>query len=297
MTDKRSVFVVHGRNGTLRDAMFNFLRSLDLNPMEWTRAIELTGVGSPYIGQVLDAAFEHASAVVVLMTPDEVAYLRPEIADGHDDPETQPATQARPNVLFEAGMALGRDPVRTILVEVGDLRPFSDVAGRHAVRLTNDVKKRQDLANRLRTAGCDIQLSGTDWQTTGDFTPPSPPGGGLALGRRVPSRPVSRPVVDFDVRYADKGSSRLAKLAVINRGVGDAYNVKLDFPESAALNHHRETEIKKIPGGGKSVTIDVENKNHYMGGPMTESAFEVTITAQTETGESIVQTVFVDVNG
>lgn len=69
----RSVFVVHGRNDALRKAMFEFLRSINLSPIEWTRAVELTGEGSPYIGQVLDAAFDHAIAVVVLMTPDEVA--------------------------------------------------------------------------------------------------------------------------------------------------------------------------------------------------------------------------------
>jgi hypothetical protein len=59
-TDKRSVFVVHGRNEDLRRAMFEFMRSINLAPMEWTHAVELTGIGSPYIGQVLDAAFDNA---------------------------------------------------------------------------------------------------------------------------------------------------------------------------------------------------------------------------------------------
>jgi len=47
--------------------MFDFLRSINLSPMEWSSAVELTGEGSPYIGQILDAAFNHASAVVVLI--------------------------------------------------------------------------------------------------------------------------------------------------------------------------------------------------------------------------------------
>jgi hypothetical protein len=51
------VFVVHGRNLKARDAMFAFLRSLDLKPMEWNQAVGLTGIASPYIGQVLDAGF------------------------------------------------------------------------------------------------------------------------------------------------------------------------------------------------------------------------------------------------
>jgi len=172
--DARSVFVVHGRNEALRRAMFDFLRSINLSPMEWSHAVQLTGEGSPYIGQVLDAALSNAAAIVVLMTPDEIAYLQPQYGHGDGDPETKPAPQARPNVLFEAGMALGRDPRRTVLVEVGEVRPFSDVAGRHAIRLTNDFAHRQELANRLATAGCEVDLKGTDWHTTGDFTAPPP---------------------------------------------------------------------------------------------------------------------------
>jgi len=51
----KSVFVVHGRNEALRKAVFDFLRSIGLSPLEWTQAVKLTGDGSPYIGQILDA--------------------------------------------------------------------------------------------------------------------------------------------------------------------------------------------------------------------------------------------------
>jgi len=107
--------------------------------------------GSPYIGQILDIAFDAAQAIVVLLTPDDIAYLRREYATGDDDPEREPLAQARPNVLFEAGMAMGRNPERTILVELGKLRPFSDVAGRHAVRMDDSAARRKDLAQRLDT--------------------------------------------------------------------------------------------------------------------------------------------------
>jgi predicted nucleotide-binding protein len=219
--DPRAVFVVHGRNDDARRAMFEFLRSIDLKPIEWERALELTGKASPYIGEVLDVAFGHARAVVVLMTPDEIAYLQPRYGHGDTDPETQPAAQACPNVLFEAGMALGRNPDRTVLVELGEVRRFSDVAGRHAIRLSNEPTKRQDLANRLRTAGCPVETVGSDWHSAGDFTHPDPPGGGRTLGRRVPSAPGPR-AIDFALRYTDRGSRRLAKLAVINRGTDNA---------------------------------------------------------------------------
>lgn len=291
------MFVVHGRNEAMRRSMFDFLRSINLAPMEWTRAVELTGEGSPYIGQVLDAAFEHAQAIVVLLTPDEVAYLQPRYAGGDHDPETEPAPQARPNVLFEAGMALGRDAARTVLVEVGIVRPFSDVAGRHAIRLNQTVHARQALALRLQTAGCAVDLTGTDWHSAGDFTAPPPPGDGLALGRRIPSAPTVRPAVDIDVKYLNRGGSRLDKLQVINRGTETAYDVTLAVPDDAALSLERTEQISKIPGGGKSVTVDVWNHNRTFGGALKVAVFDLTVTARTEGGEHYTTEVFMDLNG
>src|SRR5215468_9339290 len=68
----RKVFVVHGRNRKARTAMFTFLRAIGLAPIEWSEAVKLTGEASPYIGNVLDAAFNAAQAVVVLLTPDDI---------------------------------------------------------------------------------------------------------------------------------------------------------------------------------------------------------------------------------
>lgn len=294
--DRRSVFVVHGRNEPLRRAMFDFLRSINLDPIEWTRAVELTGEGSPYIGQVLDAAFDRAAAIVVLMTPDEVAYLQPQYGDGDDDPEIEPSEQARPNVLFEAGMALGRDAQRTVLVEIGSVRPFSDIAGRHAVRLSNMPSSRQALAQRLQTAGCDVVLSGTDWHHVGDFTAPDP-ANGLPRGRRLPSALPTRSAVDIDLRYVNKGGNRIDKLQVINRGTETAHNVTLSLPQEAALSFTDQSTIAMIPGGGKSVTIDVLNRGRIAMGNHGPAAFEVTVDSTTESGETVRQKVFIDLNG
>jgi predicted nucleotide-binding protein len=134
--------------------------------LEWSQAISATGEPTPYIGQVLDKAFSMAQAVVVLMTPDDEARLRKEF-QVEEDPEYERrlSGQARPNVLFEAGMAMGRNPRRTVLVEIGTLRPFSDVGGRHVLRLDNSSEHRQDLAQRLQTAGCAVDLTGRHWHT------------------------------------------------------------------------------------------------------------------------------------
>ena len=166
------IFIVHGRDGKLREAIFAFLRAIGLNPIEWNQAAALTGVPAPYIGQILDAAFRHAQAVVVVLSPDDEVRLRPELTtDSDSTSETEIRRQARPNVLFEAGTAFATHPNKTVLVEIGDVKPFSDVAGRHVIRLDNTVKSRQEFAQRLEKAGCDVDLSGTDWHTQGHLSP------------------------------------------------------------------------------------------------------------------------------
>lgn len=168
--DPSYVFVVHGRDLVVRDALFAFLRAIGLRPLEWSQAIALTNRPSPFIGEVLDVAFSKAQAVIVLLTPDDEARLRPDLL-GPDEPdyERQLTGQARPNALFEAGMSMGRSPDRTIFVEIGRLRPFSDIAGRHTVRFDGSTQKRQELAERLKGIGCPVELSGTYWHTAGQF--------------------------------------------------------------------------------------------------------------------------------
>jgi len=169
--DPRTVVVAHGRNEAARKAIFTFLRSIGLHPLEWSEAVAATGKGAPYIGEILDAAYTRAQALVVLMTPDDEGRLR-ELFRKPEDPqhEVELTPQARLNVLFEAGMAMGRFPERTIFVELGDLRPFSDIGGRHVIRLDDTTQKRQELAQRLESAGCKVNLKGTDWHSAGDFS-------------------------------------------------------------------------------------------------------------------------------
>jgi predicted nucleotide-binding protein len=198
--DKRKVWVVHGRNLKARDAMFIFLRSIGLEPMEWGEALALTGKGTPYTGEVLDLAFAEAQAVVVLITGDDLARLGTRFADANDpSAEIDPTPQARPNVLFEAGMAFGKYPERTVLVHLGKTRPFSDVAGRNAVYISNEITKRQTLADRLRISGAAVKTANrTDWHAAGDFDsaneppdlshsdPNAVPSAGLATSRKPP---------------------------------------------------------------------------------------------------------------
>lgn len=265
--------------------MFSFLRSIGLEPIEWSTAISATGSASPYIGQALDAAFEMAQAVVVLLTPDDIAYLRSEYANADDDQERIPTPQARPNVLFEAGMAIGRHPERTVLVELGSLRPFSDVAGRLAVRLDNSAPKRNDLASRLKDAGCDVTTSGSDWLTVGDFTPPNEPD--APLGRRVPSS-SRRPRNRLDAQYLRRtaGSDRIQ---LINRSGEDLFDLKSPNAKDF-LGRIDGFPVTRLPAS-KSISLQA------LQGSGTPNTFDLVVTGHTEDGEQFAETLFLDLNG
>lgn len=168
--DPKAVFVVHGRNLKARDELFVFLRAIGLHPLEWSEAKDKTDKTNPYIGEILETAFSKAQAVVVLMTPDDEARLRlPFRTKDEQLHEIELTAQPRQNVLFEAGMAMGRFEHRTILVQLGSVRPFSDIAGCFLIKLDNSVGARNDLIARLKKAKCDTDFSGDFWQKAGDF--------------------------------------------------------------------------------------------------------------------------------
>ena len=170
MNGKR-IFVVHGRNLIVRDAMFDFLRSLGLEPIEWDRAVMSTGSASPFVGTVVEKAIRSAAAVVVLLTPEDEARLLPQFHEEHEPAhETSLTPQARPNVLFEAGMAFGVLPEKTFLLQFGETRPLSDVTGRNTIRFSGNSDSRNSLANRLEGVGIPV-IRGGDWLRAGDFKP------------------------------------------------------------------------------------------------------------------------------
>jgi predicted nucleotide-binding protein len=161
--NRKAVMVIYGHDKQANNALFAWLRAIGLQPREWTQLIRATGSGSPFIGEVLDAALRDVQAVVAFFTPDE--YVTAAGAGNH-----QGRFQARPNVLIEAGMALITHPTRTIFAVLGDQELPSDLAGRHYIRLSHhDVGPLNDLAGRLADAGCEIDLSGNDWLDPGQF--------------------------------------------------------------------------------------------------------------------------------
>ncbi|MFN0242564.1 MAG: TIR domain-containing protein [Planctomycetota bacterium] len=259
-TDPRTVWVVHGRDAQAHDALFQFLRAIDLKPIEWNEASRWTNVAAPQISQILEQAFSRARAVVVLLTPDDFAYLRPEFVK-HDDKqhEREPTGQARPNVLFEAGMAFGIHPTRTILVCVGSLRPFSNIDGRHMVKMDNSTAARQELAQRLQTAGCAVDLSGVQWHTAGTFEirsePHTPP---AAFTNTAPVADEIR--VKTRTAYAGPHLAPYVQVSVMNASTATLYLAHVYFQLGDKRGYHF---VKPPPGLGTKLPAAIEPGNSF----------------------------------
>lgn len=172
LPNTRSVFLVAGRNSKANGAVTAFLRALGLDVVEWEHAVAKTGLPNPYVGDVVETGLNLAAAAVVLLTPDDLVQLRGDLLRDDDGAEERELRgQARPNVYYEAGIAdtLGRH--RTVIMEIGEVKSFSDAAGRHVVRYDGSPAKRHALSERLRVAGLNINTSGQDWLTAGDVEP------------------------------------------------------------------------------------------------------------------------------
>jgi predicted nucleotide-binding protein len=167
--DSSKIMVVHGRDLRARDDLFALLRAIGLQPIEWSQAIAATEQGAPYTGDAVEAAFRMAQAAVVLCTPDEEVQLREDLRNPNEPEEARTAWQPRPNVFFEGGIAFTMHPHRTIVLELGQMRIASDLLRRNVIRITSGPQWRHELAQRLATAGCSVNTSGTDWMTTGSF--------------------------------------------------------------------------------------------------------------------------------
>lgn len=172
MGDKTKVFIIHGRNIAARNAVEQFVRCLGLDPLDFDQVSADLG-GSPFVGEVVRKGLELAHGIIALFTPDEFSGLDSVFRTSGDRGLDSLRWQARPNVIFEAGMAFGMSRERTVLVTLGgEVSLFSDVAGIHTIRLDNHVESRKKLRQRLIGMHCAVNERADSWTDpgrSGDF--------------------------------------------------------------------------------------------------------------------------------
>lgn len=167
------VFLIHGRNHQAKEEFKKFLLSLNLNPID-TEYVRRCLPAPVTILDLVINGMKLSDYVVALFTGDEWSVLRPEFREASDVDEGR--WQARPNVIFEAGLAYGQAPERMIFVKLGGVELFSDTAGLHEFRPTNDYainQPRHTLREALKkwffeNTGFEIPEN-ENWKTEGDF--------------------------------------------------------------------------------------------------------------------------------
>ena len=164
------MFVVHGRDTKLTSRFYDLLRAVELRPLEWETLVKATGSATPSLGEVVAGAPHLAQATLVLLSPDDIVELHSDLLLDKDVPQERGRLgQARPNVLFELGLALMAYPHNTVIVEVGRMRPLSDLGGLNVIRFDGSAPAIKKVLNRLEVAGCVVDYSGVDWLDSGRF--------------------------------------------------------------------------------------------------------------------------------
>lgn len=163
-------FIIHGRDHEAVDELVKFFRAVGVDHLSFYQVAGSMGA-APFVADIVLKGIMSADVVIALFTPDEQAALYdPPTGRYAGDQEGEARWQARPNVIFEAGVAFGLARNRTILATLGaDVRLFSDVAGVHFVVL-HDRAGKSLLFDRLRAILPDASLR-SDWATadSGDF--------------------------------------------------------------------------------------------------------------------------------
>jgi len=164
--DKRSVFIIHGRNLACVDQLVEFLNSVDLSVNTWDGLTNTAPDGTPTIEENFLRGIQQSQAIIVVLTGDEDVRLRERF---RIDGDAEAGVQSRPNVFYEAGIAIALRPQATIMLSFGEVRKFSDVAGRYIMKFKGSEADRQNLVSRLKNCGCSVKTEDPRFLRQGTF--------------------------------------------------------------------------------------------------------------------------------
>lgn len=168
----KKVFVIHGRDRANLQELKHFLKGLGLQAWTFVDEFHEASPNTPIV-EIVSRGVSKTRAVIALLTPDEFACLVPERREAAESERNVRRWQPRPNVIYEAGMAMGLNRDGTILVTVGNVELPSDLDGILHIRLTNGTDSRRTLRKKLMQAGCEVDMNLDDWMDPaqgGDFS-------------------------------------------------------------------------------------------------------------------------------
>jgi predicted nucleotide-binding protein len=170
--DPKKVFIIHGRQQAILQELKHFLAGMGLQA--WTFDDEIHD--APHNSSILEVITRGVSktrAVIALLTPDEFACLVPDLRAPADSERDVRRWQPRPNVIYEAGMAMALNREGTVLVTVGRVDLPSDLDGVLHIRMSNHSEDRRKLRRKLIHIGGAVDNNLEDWMGEsqgGDFS-------------------------------------------------------------------------------------------------------------------------------
>src|SRR5688572_2110924 len=113
-----TVFLIYGQDRKARDELTKFVRAVGLQQLSFEEVANRLGT-TPFVAEVVLAGLQQAQAIIALFTPDELTTLYEANGEISSHPQGSSRWQARPNVIFEAGVAYGIAREKTIIVTIG----------------------------------------------------------------------------------------------------------------------------------------------------------------------------------
>ncbi len=144
--DSQQVFIVHGRNGEIKESVARLITQLGLKPIILHEQVNS--------GKTLIEKFEHHSNVgfaIVLLTDDDLGKAK-DAADLNK--------RARQNVVFEMGFFFGKlNRSRVVTLYAKDIELPSDLNGLVYIELDSAGAWKLKMAKELKQAGYNVDFS------------------------------------------------------------------------------------------------------------------------------------------
>jgi hypothetical protein len=150
------VAVACDMNSPSGSAMFAYLEALGLTPVAFDAILMWDADAGLPSQQALGELFRKVQAVVVLFSPSSEVQAQDQVSQSHSlgmmecDPESR--------VQVAAGMALGLNQARTILVRSGQVRESLALYAQ-CIELDGSERTQAELIRRLKAAGCQVRTT------------------------------------------------------------------------------------------------------------------------------------------